>query len=1114
MTEEQNISKPDGSRPGASRRWRALGWTGLALGLVLAGLVALGSALMIGRTIDAPVWLRDRIAAQIGRTVPGLVVDFGQMSLRIERTGLARVILWDVALRNAQGERIAELADIEAGFAPLPLLRGETVLRHAQISGVLLTLRRDAQGAFGLALGDAFSGDTVAPGVSQIIAQIDRLAADPRFAGLTGLDADAVTIRYEDARAGRGWTADGGRLRLSRSDGVLRLGGDAALLSGSGVATLEINAESPIGDTRAEFGLVLSGLASGDIATQSPALAWLGALDAPISGALRSGLARDGSLARLNATLQIGKGALRPTAGARPVPFDSARAYFTFDPADGLLQFNDISVTSPLLSATAEGRMRLAGLDAGWPEAIEGQMRLSRFMMPAGGFLASDLEIAGAEADFKLDLSSFAVTFGRLRVTDPAFPLRARGYVAATATGWDISLDGRVERTTPGQVLSFWPDDLQPKARKWVADNVHSGTLHEASVALRFHPGQPPLSHVSFRFDEAHVSYNPRLPPITGAAGHLTLDGAHLGLRLDRGRIAPGQGGALDVAGSEFTIADLRAKPATGVVRLAARGSLTAALAYADNDAWRVLRRVGRDPSLATGLASLSGRIALPLRPGLQLDDIEIALAGSLSDLSSDAIVPGRSLRAEALEVALDNKVIEVKGPVTLSGVLAEGRWLQPLKAGTGRVTARVTLDDPALRAFGVRLPEGMLGGRGPADLVIDLPPGQAPAFALSSSLSGLSLDIPQLGWRLSGAETGAFRIGGRLGAPLRIEGISLDAGGLQAEGDVRLTANGALAALELSRLRVRDWMDVSARLIPGGSGSGAAPRIEIASGAVDVRRLPGASALEGGGSGAGGGGAGGAGGGAAGAPAAALRLALDRLTVTEGIALTDFRGEFAAGRGMDGRFTARINGAAPIEGRVIPQAGRLGFRIDGEDAGEVLKAARLFRTVQNGTFRLDLAPVRGAPGQFDGQMTIRGARLRNAPAIGALLDAVSIVGLLDQLNGPGIFFSEVEALFRLSPDRVVLNRSSAIGPSMGISMDGYYETATGRMDMQGVISPIYILNGIGRLISRKGEGLIGFNFNLRGSMDAPRVAVNPLSVFTPGMFRDIFRRPPPDPSR
>jgi len=50
----------------------------------------------------------------------------------------------------------------------------------------------------------------------------------------------------------------------------------------------------------------------------------------------------------------------------------------------------------------------------------------------------------------------------------------------------------------------------------------------------------------------------------------------------------------------------------------------------------------------------------------------------------------------------------------------------------------------------------------------------------------------------------------------------------------------------------------------------------------------------------------------------------------------------------------------------------------------------------------------------------------------------------------------------------------------------------------------------VGAVLTRRGEGLIGFNFTLRGRVDDMRVGVNPLSVLTPGMFREIFRRPAP----
>ena len=78
----------------------------------------------------------------------------------------------------------------------------------------------------------------------------------------------------------------------------------------------------------------------------------------------------------------------------------------------------------------------------------------------------------------------------------------------------------------------------------------------------------------------------------------------------------------------------------------------------------------------------------------------------------------------------------------------------------------------------------------------------------------------------------------------------------------------------------------------------------------------------------------------------------------------------------------------------------------------------------------------------------------------------------------------------------------------MGISADGVYDFGRKALDMRGVISPVYLLNGIGSILSRKGEGLIGFNYRLRGTAKAPVVSVNPLSALTPGILRDVFRPP------
>jgi hypothetical protein len=76
--------------------------------------------------------------------------------------------------------------------------------------------------------------------------------------------------------------------------------------------------------------------------------------------------------------------------------------------------------------------------------------------------------------------------------------------------------------------------------------------------------------------------------------------------------------------------------------------------------------------------------------------------------------------------------------------------------------------------------------------------------------------------------------------------------------------------------------------------------------------------------------------------------------------------------------------------------------------------------------------------------------------------------------------------------------------------MEGIYDMARDRLDMQGVFSPAYALNSIGQIFTRRGEGLVGLTYTMRGPARSPQVSVNPLSALTPGMFREIFRAAPP----
>ena len=171
--------------------------------------------------------------------------------------------------------------------------------------------------------------------------------------------------------------------------------------------------------------------------------------------------------------------------------------------------------------------------------------------------------------------------------------------------------------------------------------------------------------------------------------------------------------------------------------------------------------------------------------------------------------------------------------------------------------------------------------------------------------------------------------------------------------------------------------------------------------------------------------------------------------------------------------------------------------------------ASGIFQTARGGSLDLTLQP-RGGSGEYDGDARIGNIQVRDAPVLAELLGAISVIGLLEQLNDSGLVFNSAEAQFRTSPEGIAISRSSAVGASLGVSMEGSYSTKSETLNMKGVISPVYLINGIGSVLTKPGEGVFGFNYDLTGSVDDPQVSVNPLSILTPGMFREMFRSDAP----
>ncbi|ATF18196.1 DUF3971 domain-containing protein [Phaeobacter gallaeciensis] len=1087
------------------RMLRSATITAVVLAMLAGAVVFLG----LGTRFDAPDWLRDRVERRIERHLGGLSIEFGAIHLVVNRGWRPRISLRDVTLRDETGARVARLADAQASLAMRPLLRGQIRPKTIMLSGLYGTLRRDNSGGLALSLAEGEAPLRQAATLPALIEQWDSQLELPVLSALVEVETEALTLRYEDARLGRVWTLDGGSIRMNRSGQDIELAAGFSLLSGRDyVGTVEANYSSAIGDKAAEFGVLVNSVASKDIAAQSAALGWLDVLDASISGSLRGAIRSDGALLPVSASLQIGEGVIQPTAATRPVPITGAQSYFTYLPDRQELRFNELSVNSGWGSGTMEGRARLIGVENGQLTDLVGQLRFQGLSLNPAKLYDTPLDLAGVTADFKLEMAPFRLRLGEMLVRDGETRILLDGEISAGQAGWDYALNGRANGMSADRLKEVWPVAAPPKPREWVRENLLAGYARDVNFAMRGSGTAKPFVYLDLAFEDAAVKFQKSLPPLREAAGQFSLYGNRLVVMATKGWVTADQGGRVDAAGTSFIIPDTSVKDgAPGIARIEATGPVTAALSLLNRPPLSVMDKADLPVDLASGQVALSGTLSLPLRKGVTPEEITYHYTGRIRDAASDVLVPGESLSAEVLRLSGDQDHVQIEGDGALSGVPGSLIWRQAvgpaaeraIAAAAGqappvRVKGTIELSQDTVDTLGIGLPKGSVFGRGEGRYDVEINKGAAPKLTLESDLAGLGLRIPALSWRLSEAGTGRLRLSALLGETPQVEALTLEGAGLRASGRVTLQPGGGLERARFDQVELRNWFRGTVELVGRGSR---APAINVLNGVLDLRQMPDGS----GGSGSSDGSSGGAG---------PITLQLDRMQVTDSIALTGFGGRFSTTGGLNGNFTAALNGQTGVSGVVVPKDGGFATRIQSEDAGGVFRAAGVLRHGSGGTFDMSLVPAPGAPGEYDGQIEVRNTRIKDAPSMAALLNAVSVVGLIDALAGQGILFTTVEAKFRLGATHLIVHESSAVGPSIGLSMDGNYDLERSVLNMRGVISPIYLLNAVGRVFTRKGEGLIGFAFTLKGAADDPRVQVNPLSGLAPGIFRELFRGPAP----
>ncbi|WP_282093015.1 DUF3971 domain-containing protein [Epibacterium ulvae] len=1079
------------------RRWGRRIFSGIFTGGLLFGLAAIASIYSATETeINLPPSMRTYIEDRIEPQLDGLGIEFGAIRLVIDEGWHPRIGVQDVQLTYPDGRPAVALADAQASVSMAALMRGEVQPTSVYLSGLLATLRR-AEDGVAVSFADGADALRQAQSVPQLIEDWEQVLTSAGLSQLEGISVDGVTLRYEDLRIDRAWTLDGGYMTLDRAAKEVTLSAGFSVLSGGASASLvEASYTSDIGDTAAEFGISFSEVSAQDIAVQTPALEWLNVLRVPISGALRGGLNSDGELNPVAVTLELGEGALQPTDETRPIRFTGASSYFTYYPKAETLQFDDVLVDSAWGSGRMEGLAQLEGLQTGHLSSLVGQLRFTDLTLNPANLYDAPRSFAGLQSDFKMELDPFRIKIGETHIQTGDSSVLMRGDVSARSSGWRYNLDVEVDRASAEQVKALWPAAASPKPRAWVRDNILAAEAHDVRLSVRGRPGEAPFVSLNLGYRDADVRYHKDLPVLKDAAGQFSIHGTRLVAIATSGHVTPDVGGSLDVTGTSFIIPDTTVTDGSpGVVRLQAEGAVTAALSLLDRPPLQVMEKADLPVDLVSGYARASGTLALPLKDGVLVEDIKYHYTADIFDAETEKLVPGHVLGADQLRLTGDQSFVALEGEGTFSGIPATARWTLPLGENpdvTHQVVGQIELSDAAMTALNIGLPARTVFGQGQGRYVLSLPTGAAPRLTLESDLRGVGLQIPALSWRKGQNANGQLAVDVTLGDTPRVDNIEIEAAGLRARGDITLRANGGLERARFAQLQMGSWLRSGVTFTGRGT---APPAVSLNGGVLDLRTAPFTSESASSGSASS----------SSSSGLGPITYALDRVQVTDSIALHGARGRVSALGGVNGQFAGRLNGDTPVNGVLVAQPAGTAMRIQSEDAGGVFRSAGLLRHGVGGSFDMTFAPS-DRPGHFEGQIRAENTRITDAPAVLALINSLSLIGLVNELAGQGLLFTSIDAKYQLGPTHFKLVESSAVGPSIGLSMDGIYDLNTGALNMRGVLSPIYLLNAVGSFLTRKGEGLIGFAFNLRGTADDPKVQVNPLSGLAPGFLREVFR--------
>ncbi len=1145
---------------------RFLGFAGRAF-IGLAFLVLFAFTALYIKLSFAPIsmtFLAEPVERAVNRALPGMTFNIGDAVLRTAETGIGiEFRLADVSLVDETGSRIVESPMASADVSLRALITGHLAVGEVELIGPSLFLQYSEDKGLALSFGDPRESktDLGAPSPKATLAQDYRQAIRPsqtpdvpalprrafnpharaRAINLTkafndvfaaarrGESAYLTTFGIRDAvvHFDRGdqvtsWEVPAVQIDLEHAGKNSAVLGTVALKTSTGLSQVRFRASINRRSQQLALALSCDDVVPRELAQELPALSLAKSLNLPVSLAADLELAGNGDILSADINISLEDGDLyAPWDDRHAAVIDQGAFHVAYSREKGLIEFKP-------------SELRWGGSHIAFSGAMERQPATGHWLFR----LASDSIALGAEefgvpvipldqlllqGDYEPKRGIVIINRFLLQAADAQISLA--GSVVQGARSPAVRINGRISRMPVAFAKLIWPPFMANGGREWVGKRVPAGRITGGAVKVDIAADMLadvsthglPSSAVDFRLDmEAlKVHYIPKLPPLLVPKATASITGHRFFFVVPEADIAVPSGDRVHFTDGELIIGDLRPKIPSGEIHFKSQASAAAMIELINHPPLGYVDAVFPKPPDVSGTATATFSLSMPFIKNLKFKDMKLNGRTHVENIRATGLPGGVGVHGGKLDIDTTEKAIEIRGNVKVNGTPVTVAWQRIFDAPAEHqppMRLRAVLDEAARREAGLDV-NHILRGKVLSELTLQMRKDAPPRLHFEANLTDADILLSSMGWRkppgqravlnvdLETDDSGATTLKNLnlLGDDLAVRGVvylnekrkpvSFTFPTVTLNTQTKLEMRGELKRDNVWDVRVSgpsfDGRQFFRSLFSAGKLTADQPQLPKDAPGMDVK--------------------------------AQIEKVIGHFkTSARNVWLVaKRRGNKLVYLDMHGSLADQ-----PVAARVEAKQGapRILQAMAG-NAGSAFRLVGLYGSARGGAASLKVNLDGTKKGDKVGYLYARRFAIISEPMANATRGrkgrraARSREVAQQQAQYERMDFDEMRVRFGIGHGRFKLGTGILNGPMMGINVSGFIDFRRELINLTGVYTPAYGLNSpfsgvplLGDILgSRDGEGLIGITFAVRGPLSRPDVQINPASLLTPGMFRQMM---------